>query len=378
VIALAAVILGGCGGTATIAAPATSTPALPPCTATVAGSLGEVARRIYRVAAGGEDVTEAVDRVRGSAALRSAIEADDARAAGATLRGLLLGQIVRIEVLHGRRMFASAGSGAAIAPVRGAIPGTGASFVLSVQARNNYLQVAQRLTGAQVKLTSITAHTAAPETAGEARFAGASYPSGALRISVLVGPAQVHSCAGLPAQVRAQTLGQVGERIYQEERSSSQVSATVGLLEHSARFERAVAERSATATRAAIVGFFEEHLHVVRVRVTVDGRLLVDVGGPYVLAPVRGTLSEHGRVVGQFEMAIQDDAGYLKLARLFTGAQVLMRQGSQQVMGTLDPGPAQAPARGPVGYGGHTYEAYSFVAEAFPSGPLRISLLIAA
>jgi hypothetical protein len=93
------------------------------------------------------------------------------------------------------------------------------------------------------------------------------------------------------------------------------VSATLSLLEHSARFERAVAERSPTATRAAIVGFFEEHLHVVRVRVTVGGRLLVDVGGPYVLAPVRGTLREHGRDVGRFEMAIQDDAGYLKLAR---------------------------------------------------------------
>ena len=35
-------------------------------------------------------------------------------------------------------------------------------------------------------------------------------------------------------------------------------------------------------------------------------------------------------------MAIQDDAGYLKLAHLFTGAEVLMRTGGRQVMGTLD------------------------------------------
>jgi hypothetical protein len=375
VILLAAVGLGGCGGTATIAAPATSVPALPPCTATVASALGEVAQRIYRVAAGGEDVAEAVGRVRGSSALRGAIEAGDARAAGAALRGLLLGQIVRIEVLHGGRMFASAGSGAAIAPVHGAIPGTNASYLLSVQARGNYVQVAQRLTGAKVKLTSITAHAAAPQTAGEARFAGAAFPSGSLRISVLVAPARIPSCTGSPAQLRAQTLGRVGERIYGEERDSSQVSATLSLLEHSTRFEHAVAEGSASATRDAIVGFFEEHLHVVRVRVTVGGRLLVDVGGPYVLAPVHGTLRESGRVVGQFEMAIQDDAGYLKLARLFTGAQVLMRVGSRQVMGTLSPGPAQVPARGPVSYGGRNYEAYSFAAEAFPSGPLRISLL---
>jgi hypothetical protein len=29
-----------------------------------------------------------------------------------------------------------------------------------------------------------------------------------------------------------------------------------------------------------------------------------------------------------------------------------------------------------VAYGGRSYDAYSFAAEAFPSGPLRISLLI--
>ena len=48
---------------------------------------------------------------------------------------------------------------------------------------------------------------------------------------------------------------------------------------------------------------------MVRVRVTVGRRLLVDDGGPYVLAPVRGALRLRGRVVGHFEMAIEDDAG---------------------------------------------------------------------
>jgi hypothetical protein len=45
------------------------------------------------------------------------------------------------------------------------------------------------------------------------------------------------------------------------------------------------------------------------------------------------------------------------------------------VMGTLRPGPASIPDRGRVVYRGTTYQAYSFVGEAFPSGPLRISLL---
>jgi hypothetical protein len=45
-------------------------------------------------------------------------------------------------------------------------------------------------------------------------------------------------------------------------------------------------------------------------------------------------------------------------------------------MGTLDPGPAHVPDRGTVYYEGARYEAYSFVGEAFPSGALRISLLV--
>jgi hypothetical protein len=112
------------------------------------------------------------------------------------------------------------------------------------------------------------------------------------------------------------------------------------------------------------------------VRVTIGGRLLIDDGGPYALAPVHGTLRSGGRVVGKFEMAIQDDAGYLKLAHLITGAEVLMRTGSRQVMGTLSPGPASVPDRGAVTYRGRTYQAYSFSGVAFPSGPLRISLLL--
>jgi hypothetical protein len=160
------------------------------------------------------------------------------------------------------------------------------------------------------------------------------------------------------------------------------VKATLRHLEADAGFQRAVATRDTAATRAAIVGFFAAHIHVVRVRVNVSEpsgaqRFFYDLCGPYVLAPVHGTLRSDGRVVGHFSFAIQDDAGYLRLARLFTGAEVLMRTGAKQVMGSLDPGPSNVPDRGSVSYRGRDYEAYSFVGVAFPSGPLRISLLIA-
>lgn len=122
----------------------------------------------------------------------------------------------------------------------------------------------------------------------------------------------------------------MGERIYREETDSPTVLATLHRMERTPAFIDAVTARSTTAVRAAIVGFFASHIHVVRVRVTVAGRLLYDLGGPYVLAPVHGTLRSGGRVVGDFEMSIQDDAGYLELAHLFTGAEVLMRVGADR------------------------------------------------
>jgi hypothetical protein len=373
-----------------------STPTLTPaaCASTVASTLGQVGERVYRAAATGDDVAQAVGRVQGSTALASAIDSGNASAAAVALRETLRGQIVRIEIIRAGRVFASAGAGPAMAPVRGSIPGTSASYVLSVQSDDDYLQVAHQITGAQMVMlagarrlagTIVGPPPASIPTSGAlsyagqsfqvASLAGSTYPSGALRIALLV-PSGALSCPGPTSQTRMETLGRVGERIYKEELDSPTVLATLRRLEHSTAFIDAVAAHSISATRAAIISFFAAHIHVVRVRVTIGGRLLYDLGGPYVLAPLHGTLRSHGRAVGNFEMSIQDDAGYLKLAHLFTGAEVLMRVAGRQVQGTLSPGPATVPERGAVSYGGRGYEAYSFTAEAFPSGPLRISLLL--
>jgi len=374
---------------------AATSPAPASCATAVAGTLGTVAARVYHAASTGGIVAQAVHRVQSSTALAGAVNSGDASATRAALRALLLGQIVRIQVLRGGHVLAGAGSGTAIAPVHGSIPGTHATFVLSTQSDGSYLKVVHQVTGAEVLLLSgarrvggtiggappASVPTNGPITvAGRdylsyALTGGAMYPSGPLRIVLLV-PSSTISCPGVPAQTRVETLGHVGERIYQEELHSPTTIATLHHVEGSSAFRSAVAAHDAAATRAAIVGFFEQHIHVVRVRVTVGSRLLVDEGGPYVLAPVHGTVRNGGHIVGHFEMAIQDDAGYLRLAHLFTGAEVLMRTGAHQVMGTLSPGPASVPARGPVSYRGRSYQAYSFTGEAFPSGPLRLSLLL--
>ena len=378
-----------------------------PCTAVAAATLGEVGTRIYRQAAAGRTVSEAVRRVKRSAALASAVSSGDAGATRTALAGLLANQIARIDILKDGHVFAGAGAGPAIAPVRGALAGSDASFVLSTQAASSYLNVVKQVTGAEVLLLSgptspsasarrlagtiggpqpariPTRGTLEYKTRKYATFslAGSAYPSGSLRI-VMLAPHSAMRCGGSAAQTRVATLGHVGELIYQEEAGSPYVRATLRHIEADPGFQRAVAMRDVAATRAAIVGFFAAHIHVVRVRVSVAGpggaqRFFYDLGGPYVLAPVHGTLRSAGKVVGHFSFAIQDDAGYMKLAHRFTGAEVLMRTGQKQVMGTLDPGPASVPDRGGVSYAGHDYDAYSFSGVAFPSGALRISLLVA-
>ncbi len=373
---------------------AAATGAEPSCSERVGAAFAEVAGRIYHQAAAGRNVAQATHRVASSAALIAAARAGDAGATRAALRALLLGQIARIEVLKGGRVLASAGSGLAVAPVAGTLPGSGgASYVLSVQSDRTYTQVTSQVTGAEVLLLSkshVVAGTITPAasvpvpptgtvTIGSrsyqvATLPGTAYPSGQLAIHLLVPASELH-CPADASLTRSAVLGRVGERIYEAEEKSPVVAATLRRMENTAAFSSAVARRDAAATRQAILGFFAAHIHVVRVRVLVGGKLLVDEGGPFALAPVSGTLRSGGHVVGTFITAIQDDAGYLKLARLFTGAQVLMRTGSHQVMGTLSPGPAQVPDQGTVSYGGHTYQAHSFTATAFPSGPLRISLL---
>lgn len=376
------------------------------CAAAVATTIGQVGARIYSSASSGTVVGQAVQRVRHSSALAAAASSGDAAATERALRGLLAGQIVRIQILTHGRALASAGSAPAIAPVHGSIPGTDATFVLSTQAADSYLHVTRQVTGAEVAVLSgssasgSSARVLAATLSGlqaqrvpshgrldfhgrryeVSSLAGSSYPSGSLRIALLV-PSSSIRCPSAAAQIPVQTLGQVGERIYREEAGSPYVRATLRHIEADPSFRQAIAARDTKAIRAAIVGLFGAHIHVVRVRayaVEPSGaqRFLYDLGGPYVLAPVHGSVHSAGKLVGRFSFAIQDDAGYLRLARLFTGAEVLMRVGSKQVMGSLDPGPGSVPDHGTVEYRGKSYEAYSFSGVAFPSGPLRISLLI--
>jgi hypothetical protein len=402
-----AVGLPGCGlsssGTSTTI---TDTAAVAPissnCPDAALQGLEAVANRVYQESASGRIVAEALQRLKSSNALTQAVEDGERAAAQRVLRGLLLNQIVSVRVLRGGRTLARIERGAGIAPASGALINaqglTVGTFTVSVQGANGYAQTVSGLLHAQVLMRSgarelkATLHPAPRLTPGEREvsyegvgyrvdtFAAEAFPDRPLSITLLVPSTAIAAvCAGrgaTPAQAQADTLGLVAERVYYAEHEGSKAELLLGYVERSRAFREAVLAGNAAATRAAIIDFFRSHLHIVRVRVIREGRLLVDVGGPHVLAPIPGVIrNTRGRVVAHFLLAIQDDLGFQILSRAFTGAQVLMREGARQVMGTLSPGPATVPNRGRVVYHGVPYQAYSFEAEAFPTGGLRISLL---
>ena len=116
------------------------------------------------------------------------------------------------------------------------------------------------------------------------------------------------------------------------------------------------------------VRFFRTRwMHVVRIRATMaDGRLVNDVGGPYVLAPASQTLYAAGhRRIGRVTLSVQDDTGFIKLMHRFTGAEVVLRTPRGIVPGSA-PNP---PPPGPH------WQRFTFTGRAFPTGPLTITLL---
>jgi hypothetical protein len=170
-------------------------------------------------------------------------------------------------------------------------------------------------------------------------------------------------CGATRAATVAATVGTVGERLVHAEETGPEAARALDLVAHDPGFVRAVRRRDGAALRTAIVRFFEiKRLHIVRVRATTaSGRLVGDVGGPYVLAPAsRAIRDRRGRLLGRVTLSVQDDAGFIKLMRRFTGAGVVLRTPAGIV-----PGSTRAPHGTP----------FTFTTRAFPAQRLAVTVV---
>jgi hypothetical protein len=184
-------------------------------------------------------------------------------------------------------------------------------------------------------------------------------------------------CGAAATPTVAQAVGAVAQRIYLSELSSSEVRANRRQVEGDGPLLAALVAGNHVAVEEAVRRLVYSGTHIVRLRVSSGGAVLSDIGGPYILAPVGGSLRVGGRSVGRYLLSVQDDLGYVKLETRFIGLPMLMRAGTRRIPleGVIAPR-SSVPAHGLLRYAGRSYQTVSIVATAFPAGPLTITVLV--
>jgi hypothetical protein len=336
-------------------------------------TLTGVGQRIYDEAAGGAVVANVTRRLDSSSALARAVARDDPATTRRAVARLLKNQVERLVVFRGSRVLTTVGHARALAPVTRTLrDATGApvgTYRVAVASDAAIAGEINAVTGAGVAVdvggrSIVGAGQLQPTTAGSAVL-GTAFSGQPLRIVLTMPAASAAECGANPGQTRALTLTSVAQRLFRAETSGAATRRVANQVAHDPRLVRAVAEDNPTALRAEIVHLFRDRsLHVVRIRaVTATGRLVNDVGGPYVLAPTSRVLRSGGRDVGTVTLSVQDDTGYIKLIHRFTGAQVQLSTPGVVVPGSDTVLAAAAAAR------------TTFNVEAFPSGPLTVILV---
>jgi hypothetical protein len=372
------------------------------CAATVLDALSHVATRVYGEGISSERTASATRMIESSAALRTAVEEGNATKARVAGRALLAtGHMTNLRVMHAGKLLVDLG-GPALTPLHGTLTGADgkpvASFDTSVWADSGLIAETNGIAEATTVLRTGTVASNGRTLAGAiplpdgvlpvqgtlehngityqfTSYAARAYPAGEeLRVFVLR-PIESTAplCGSSDDETTVNTLSHIARLIYEGE-AGRRTLTQIERVQQNAPLLRAVAAHDKAATRTAVAALL--HQHIVRLRVSSGGTLLTDDGGPYVLAPVTAPLRLHGRTIGSFVLSIQDDEGYKRLANRLAGLDVLMYMGSRLVKSTIGPAPGAIPTSGPVNVRGKSYRAYTFDAKAFPSGPLRITVLI--
>ncbi len=214
------------------------------------------------------------------------------------------------------------------------------------------------------------------------QLASPSHPATVPTASDAVLRATSGRCGAASAEAIASVDARVAQRIYTGELRGSEVSADVAHINGDGELRSALASSNAAAVYAAVHTLvYTPHWHIVRLRVVKNGQVLADVGGPYIIAPVSGTLKWRGRKVGSYVMSVQDDVGYVKLISRFIGVPIDLYRtppapSGSFLMGTLQPAPSSVSSGQSVTVAGSTYEAHVLNTLAFPTGTLQAALFV--
>lgn len=185
------------------------------------------------------------------------------------------------------------------------------------------------------------------------------------------------TCGPESASTIASVDRTVANGIYAAEIHSPEVNADIGHITGSQALLSALASNNTAAVYEAVHTIvYTPGWHIVRLRVVKAGRVVADVGGPYIIAPVSGRLRSSGRTLATYVMSVQDDLGYVKLVSRFIGVPIDLYRNGSFLMGTLQPAPSKLSAGATVRVRGTSYLPQLLSARAFPSGTLRVALFV--
>jgi hypothetical protein len=189
--------------------------------------------------------------------------------------------------------------------------------------------------------------------------------------------ARITAAAAAPATLSSFDAT-VANNIYRGELGGSETNVDIGHVTTAPDLLAAVASGNSVATLTAVKRIVYHHFwHIVRLRVLgPSGKLLADFGGPYVIAPVTGTLRLAGNVIGSYVMSVQDDVGFTKLETHAVGDPIAIYVGGRRVTEIGADFPAVEPTVSALALDGAQYGLVTLHYNAFPTGTLDALLAV--
>ena len=192
-----------------------------------------------------------------------------------------------------------------------------------------------------------------------------------------------------PAGLRAEcstavlgTLSSVLQRVYREGVHGQRIGSAEYLIAHSGALRAAVESGDRAAALVAAHALLATG-HMTNLSIVRDGRSFITLGGPSI-APLRGRITDAGGVpIATYLASVWADNGFLTEGEGITQGQVVLRAG-QVLLGAHSSAVAGSFGTGAIANEGSLtlanvgYSYTSFPAEAYPSGAIRVYLLIPA
>jgi hypothetical protein len=182
--------------------------------------------------------------------------------------------------------------------------------------------------------------------------------------------------------VNADRIAAAAQRQYSLETHGGAAFGALHLVGRDPTLLRLLRSGNVSATRSYVQRQFAAvwfHRHVSRMRILEGSRVVVEVGVPFVVAPVQMTLrGPGGRNLGTLQVSIQDEIGFVRLIHRHNPVDVVVRGLRSGQVETSLPAAARVrlPASGSATIAGQRYQVISFRETAWNNEPVTVSILM--